>query len=274
MRYVLPLLLCLAVLTLVACGTVKKTAQLLTPETSSLEQIAPGLNVEPQMTKQQRKTLTGNIGIARQRIHLYFGSVAVEPTITACATEKCFQDNGGVAGRAKAYGATKVLLSPRDLTAPAIAHEWSHAELHTRVGGARAAKEIPRWFDEGLAAMISNDPDHSEEAWQAIKEARIATPALKEMENAEKWQAAVKKYGNSTTNKEQYKVLYATAAHEVRRWYRKAGKMGLTQLIESVRQGKSFIRAYQEAQGKVSPARSSAAKISALATGQGATANQ
>lgn len=121
-----------------------------------------------------------------------------------------------------------------------------------------ATKDILRWFDEGLAVLVSNEPTHSEEIWQAVKADGIATPALNELESREKWLAAAKKYGDTATNKEQYKVVYATAGHEVRNWYRKAGKAGLTQLIEAIRQGRPFTQAYQEAQGKVLPDYSSA----------------
>jgi len=66
-----------------------------------------------------------------------------------------------------------------------------------------------------------------------------------------------KKYGDDSTNKEQYKVVYASAGHEVRSWYQKAGKTGLSQLIEAIRQDRSFAQAYQEAQGGILPDRSS-----------------
>lgn len=63
-----------------------------------------------------------------------------------------------------------------------IAHEWSHAEFSARVGGFFAAKDVPSWFDEGLAVLISNEPSHSEEIWQAMTAAGIVTPPLNELE--------------------------------------------------------------------------------------------
>ena len=219
-------LFCLAALGFPACITLN-SAKLLAPTVFGMEQIAPGVYVDPKMTAKQRLTLAEAIATARERIHFYYGNVAANPEIIACATEQCFQRLGGETARAKAYGASKLLLSPRGLTSPMIAHEWSHAELYTRAGGYFAAKDVPRWFDEGLAVLISNEPTHSEEIWQAVRKAGIATPTLNELESREKWLAAVKKYGDDSTNKEQYKVVYATAGHEVRSWYRKAGKAGL-----------------------------------------------
>lgn len=247
MRPFLFALLCLA---LAGCSTLKG-ARLLAPASFGMEPLSPRVYVEPRMTEPQREELQEHLATARQRLHLYFGSVLSEPDIIACASEQCFRENGGESARAKAYAAGKILLSPRGLTAPMIAHEWSHAELSTRTGGLLAPWDIPRWFDEGLAVMVSNEPSHSEEVWQMILAAQIATPPLSELDSREKWLAAVKKYGDTTTNKEQYKVVYATAGHEVRRWYRKAGKAGLGQLLEALRRGKPFAQAYAEAEGSL-----------------------
>lgn len=257
MRFALFLLLVLAALGLQACSTVK-SAKLLVPAALDMELIAPRVYVDPKMAEEQRLALSQAIIHARQRIRLYYGNVAADPEIFACATEQCFRQLGGVSARAKAYGTSKLLLSPRGLTVPMIAHEWSHAEFSTRVGGYFAAKDVPRWFDEGLAVLVSNEPTHSEEIWQAMTVAGIVTPPLNELESREKWLTAVKKYGGDAANKEQYKVVYATAGHEVRCWYRKAGKAGLSLLIEAIRQGKPFAQAYQEAQGLGLPGGSAA----------------
>lgn len=71
----------------------------------------------------------------------------------------------------------------------------------------------------------------------------VVTPTLNELESRGKWLAAVKKYGDDSTNKEQYKVVYVTAGHEVRSWYQKAGKAGLGQL--AIRQERPFAQEYQ-----------------------------
>lgn len=256
MRLILLLLICFAGLGLAACGS-RKDVQLPAPARFDMAQIAPRVYVDPRMPKNQQLALSEAIATARQRIHLYFGNVVSDPEIFACASEKCLQWIDGEAARTGRYDPSKLFLPQGGLTAPMIAHEWSHAEFSTRVGDNFTANEIPRWFDEGLAVLVSNEPTHSEEIWQALKEEGRASPALNELESREKWLAAEKKYGATATNKEQYKIVYATAGHEVRSWYRKAGKAGLTQLIEAIRQGRPFTQAYQEAQGNVLPDHSS-----------------
>jgi hypothetical protein len=251
-RPFLLLLVCLAGLGLSACSTVQRD-KYPPPATFAMEQIAPRVYVDPKMTNTQRLALSGAIATARQRIHLYFGNVVADPEIFACVTMQCVQQDGGGLGEARPDDASRLFLAPDELTAPMIAHAWSHAEFSTRVGTDFAGDEIPRWFDEGLAVLVSNEPTHSEEMWQALKEEGRASPALNELESREKWLAAEKKYGATATNKEQYEVVYVTAGHEVRSWYRKAGKAGLIQLIEAIRQGRPFTRAYQEAQGNVLP---------------------
>ncbi|TDC30301.1 hypothetical protein E1211_24450 [Micromonospora sp. 15K316] len=49
-----------------------------------------------------------------------------------------------------------VMLSPRGIVAVIAAHELSHVELHERLGSHTG--QIPQWFDEGLAVLVSNAP--------------------------------------------------------------------------------------------------------------------
>ena len=58
-------------------------------------------------------------------------------------------------------------LSPRGLNWHFIAHEWSHAEMWTRLS-LPAWKRMPQWFDDGIAVAISEAPEHSEPHWQFL----------------------------------------------------------------------------------------------------------
>lgn len=231
-----------------ACSTIN-SAKLWMPESFGMVAVAPQIYVDPAMEDSERTQLLAAIEAARQRIRIYYGSILCNPQIIACATEECFQKSGGVTARAKAYGSTKLLLSPRGISASMIAHEWSHAELSIRLDSVFDMHGIPAWFNEGLAVVVSNEPSHSEKIWQEIQRAGIPVPPLAELDTREKWLKATKKYGDTSLNKEQYRVVYATAGHEVRRWYRKAGRSGLAYMIEGVRHDKPFDRAYGEAEG-------------------------
>lgn len=52
-----------------------------------------------------------------------------------------------------------VRLAPRGLTPTILTHELTHAEIHARLGiGGQVARRLPRWMDEGIAVIVSDDP--------------------------------------------------------------------------------------------------------------------
>ncbi len=232
------------------CSTVK-SAKLWAPETFGMIQVAPQIYMEQKVSDDQRESLLKAVNSARQRIHLYFGSLLSKPEIVACVTETCYQSLGGMTSRAKAHGESKILLSPRGLTVPIIAHEWSHVELYTRMDGFFTTSNIPQWFDEGLGVVVSNDPTHSETIWQEVQAQGTLCPDLSDLQSENDWFTATKKYGDASLNKAVYNVVYSCAGHEVRRWYRKAGRAGLAHFIETVRFNMTFEQAYSEAEGRI-----------------------
>lgn len=247
-RCILFFLVMLTALVVSGCSTVK-SAKLLSPESFGFSAIAPSVYVEEAMTKSQRESLLKDIESARKRIHLYYGSVLSTPEFIACATEECYNSLGGVTSRAKAYGESKILLSPNGMTVPIITHEWSHAELYSKVGGYFGIDGIPRWFDEGLAVVVSNEPTSSEIEWQKITEQGIECPDVASLATRTDWLGATRRYDDISFNKGGYKVVYSCVGHELRRWYRNAGRSGLAHFIETIRFNKPFDEAYREAEG-------------------------
>lgn len=47
-----------------------------------------------------------------------------------------------------------IVIGPRGQNTDVIAHEWLHAEVEHRVGFWRFIRQIPVWFDEGLALTV------------------------------------------------------------------------------------------------------------------------
>jgi len=239
---------CLVVisLSLSSCSTIN-SFKLWVPKWFGLEPLVENIYVDKNMALPQREALQAAIITAREQIRLHFGEVTSAPDIIACSTESCYRSLSGVTARAKAYGSSKLLLSPRGITAPMISHEWSHAELYDRMGGFRAANRLPRWFIEGLAVVVSDEPTHSEKVWSDILTADIAIPKLNGLESLKDWLAAARKYDNASFNPNAYKVVYTTAGHEVRLWFTKVGTTGLHNLINSIKQDIPFAQAYKQA---------------------------
>ena len=222
------------------------------PEWFGMERVNNYMYADPNMSEQKRNNFVELVSDAKGSVENYFGSLMSYPDVFACSTEACYQQYGGVTSRAKAYGNSKLLLSPRGITTPVIAHEWSHAELYTQLGGYSNVKKIPAWFNEGLAVMVSSEPSHSVEAWNDIKRKGVLVPQISNLITKEDWLAAIKKYGDeeASTNPNKSGVVYASAGHEVRMWFNKGGTEKLAQFIELINQGINFEEAYHFSNGE------------------------
>ena len=108
-----------------------------------------------------RAKLLAAIAAAEARIAHFYGSFEAQPTLLACMTEACDHKLGGRGARATTYTAISgsfIRFAPRGLNETIISHEFSHAELHRRIGAWKLLMEVvPAWFDEGVAVIASGD---------------------------------------------------------------------------------------------------------------------
>jgi hypothetical protein len=245
-KFSLIVILLLAVV-LTGCSTARKFKVMLPAGWIGMENLAGDVYVDPTMKTEQRRNLLAEVAKAKTKTIAIWGSIETKPEIYACSSETCFQSFGGSTNRANAIGNSKILLSPRALNAAMISHEWSHNELYQRVGGFMPWRRIPNWFDEGVAVIVSADERHGEAAWLEIDRNDIETPGLDVLTTHHEWIAAVKKYRNPQINPDNLSVVYATAGHEVRVWYKTAGQRGLLYVIAQVKDGAPFDKAYEQA---------------------------
>ncbi len=228
------------------CSTLKST-RVFTPETFGMEKISEKIYVDKDMSDTLRLDLKESYKDARQRVVHVYGGIHSNPDVIACSTEKCFQKFGGITARAVSFGSTAFLLSPRGLTPEIISHEWSHNELYVRIDSFLKWRKIPQWFDGGLAVVVSNEPTHSQAAWDEIRRSNVPVPTLDELVTLKDWHKAIKKYGeykSTENNPEKLRVVYATAGNEIRQWYRATGQKGLQDLIRAVKSGEHFSDIY------------------------------
>ncbi|OYU32565.1 MAG: hypothetical protein CFE39_02935 [Comamonadaceae bacterium PBBC2] len=248
----LTLLLSLALLS--GCGMLHSVAQsgkLLAPESFGLIPIAPHLYVEAGTDEATRDRLREDMDRAEAAILKAYGSVSARPTVHACITEKCYADFGGRGSVARVFG-QRILLSPRGLNWHFLAHEWSHAEMSTRLT-LFAWKRMPSWFDEGLAVTISEAPEHSENHWQFLITANIPRPTRDELltyQSLQHWLTAVHRFGDDKNfervaqDQPTLSPVYAAAGHEVRPRLAQVGSPGLLHLIQRMNEGADFEAAY------------------------------
>ena len=199
------------------------------PSCYGLERITGSLFVDPAMSVEDRRMLQETVARAAAQVASFYRSFDRQPILLACASEDCDRKLGGRGARANTYGTTFIRLSPRGFNQTILAHEFSHVELHARIGQFRLLMgAIPAWFDEGLAVIVSDDARYlgpgTTSATRCLIEPQGDLPS-----NPSQWGHAAGKTPG----------LYAQAACRVMRWMEEnGGKTGLRDAILQVADGK------------------------------------
>lgn len=232
--------------TLGGCSNLRGT-KLLMPEQFGFVRIEQNIYIEAGADEEAKEKIRSAMSKAEVKIRSAYGSVTSHPTVHACITEECYSSFGGMGSKAKVYG-DHILLSPRGLNWHFLAHEWSHAEMRTRLMFG-AWRRLPQWFDEAMAVTVSEAPEHSEDHWQYLIASDIPRPTRAELftyKSLRQWLDAVHQYGE-TQNVErkakgepEIRPLYTAAGHEVRPWFAEVGTQGLLDFIKRLNDGEKF----------------------------------
>ncbi|GAA3135048.1 hypothetical protein GCM10010466_27350 [Planomonospora alba] len=126
------------------------------PGCYGLERLRPGVYAEPGLSQPRRRQVIEVVERADERVRDFFGGRKSSPDVLVCLSDECYRRIGGGRERGIAVLNRSVMLSPRGVDPVIASHELTHVELHARLGGA----EVPQWFDEGLAVLVSDDPRH------------------------------------------------------------------------------------------------------------------
>jgi hypothetical protein len=173
----------------------------------------------------------------------YYGPVQSAPTLFFCSTDERFRALGGGGQRGLTYFHAACVFPPHGTTTPIVTHEWSHAEMHRRVGTWRM-RQVPQWFDDGVAVTVSEEPTHAESIYEEALQTHTPIPALTELVSMRQWSRMAVRYGDPALNPHHLHVVYATAGHEVRPWLARVGPAGLNQLLTRVAAGEDFAACY------------------------------
>jgi hypothetical protein len=198
------------------------------PSCYGLERVTGSLFVDPAMAVEDRRMLQETAARAAAQVANFYGSFDKQPILLACASEDCDRRLGGKGARANTYGTTFIRLSPRGLDQTILAHEFSHVELHARIGQFRLlTRAVPAWFDEGLAVIVSDDARYLGPGTMSASRC-LAEPQGDLPSSPSQW-------GHSAGKTPR---LYAQAACRVMRWMEEnGGKMGLLDAISHVADG-------------------------------------
>ena len=204
------------------------------PTCYGFTRVAANVYVERAASADARSAVEDVVTSARDRIRTFYGRLDSGPKVMVCISDGCYRRVGGGKSRGMAVLDWALFLSPRGTTTTIASHELSHIELHHRIGFVRTfRRDIPQWFDEGLAVTISDDPRYltpatggdrcriaSDEALPAARQAWIETA--------------------------QSHDLYAKAACRVSSWLaRKGGAPAVVDLARRIDGGESFEAAYR-----------------------------
>ncbi len=227
-------------------------AKLMAPESFGLRKVEDSLYVEETVDEATIQKLQEAIKKAETEVRAIYGGVISHPIVNACVTEQCYKDFGGMGSKAKAYG-DHILLSERGHNWHYVAHEWSHVEMQARLTFL-AWGRLPQWFDEAVAVVVSQAPDHSESHWNFLVQSGIKRPTREELlsyKSLRQWLDAVRFFG-ATRNDErrargesEIHPVYAAAGHELRPWLEKVGSNGFLDLIRRLNEGERFGAIYK-----------------------------
>lgn len=169
----------------------------------------------------------------------FWGSLESSPVIIICDNAKTLQKLGGNHDTAtliflKAYD--YISISSEYLNVDVVAHELTHAELHTRLYAGRLRHAlVPTWFDEGIATQNDYRIKYGEAAFKEATNAGSDIMDLSSMDTASEFN------GGEKTDRV---YRYIVSRHELKEWIARHGIAGLTQLISSVNSGEDFYELY------------------------------
>ncbi len=208
------------------------------PYRTAFTEIANHVYINKNNTRDHQEIL-GLIEQAEERDRAFFGELRFlgETVFVICDDEKLTQKLGedhATVICSIPFKRHYICVSDEYLELDILAHEITHAELHTRLS-ANAYQRIPTWFDEGLATQNDYRERYSEEQWIAQTDNGKNTVALEDMDTPAKFYAG---------EAEDRRFRYLNAKHELSVWLEAHGRQGLLELLEKLNDGADFYAAY------------------------------
>ena len=176
---------------------------------------------------------------AKDRVRTFFGDVRFqdETIFIICDDEKLTRKLGEDHGTVIFYFPSEthyICISDKYLELDILAHEITHAELHTRLS-TEAQKAIPTWFDEGIALQNDYREKYSEAQWTQQTGNGKNAVALEDMDTPAEFYAG---------EAEDRRFRYLNAKHELDVWMVLHGQQGLLELLDRLNGGADFNTAY------------------------------
>lgn len=125
-------------------------------EYSHYSKIAPNTFVSASFNLDQKERLLSTISMGKSRVNATFGKMISNPKVVITTNESEASYFGS-----NAYGNALltplgqcIVFGPKGQNVDVIAHEYTHAEVHYRVGWLNHLLNVPTWFNEGVALLV------------------------------------------------------------------------------------------------------------------------
>ncbi len=125
-------------------------------EYSNYTEIAPNIFVSASFNLAHKEELLSQIALGQSRVNTTFGQMIAHPKVVITTNESEASDFG-----ANKYASALltplgqcIVLGPEGQNIDVIAHEYTHAEVHHRVGWLKHLFNVPIWFNEGVALLV------------------------------------------------------------------------------------------------------------------------
>lgn len=215
-----------------------------------------GIYISRLARPKQERQLQQHIQAAYHRIKKFWGKKQGKAILIYCPTQDeyqryCVGGEGAGCSVGTPWGDSYLVLGPDGNNTDVIAHELCHDELFARLGWWQVKRQIPQWFNEGLALMVDyrfsspstwEHPDTTQTDDNLFpEETPLSFPArpmikLTDLETTRDFFSG---------DYAHVMLAYQTAAQEVTRWLTVVGQPGVPALATAIANGETFANTYQ-----------------------------
>ncbi|WP_080057318.1 hypothetical protein [Spirosoma aerolatum] len=207
-------------------------------------------------TQRQQTKFRQQVIQARSRIQRFWGSQQGRAILIYCPTQAdyeqyCAGGEGAGCSIGTPWGSAYLILGPDGNDVDVIAHELCHDELFARLGWWQVKRQIPQWFNEGLALMVDyrysypsvwERTDRPENDFSASDNPSVRPYPHHPMLKLSELETTRDFFG---TDYMHTMLAYQTAAEEVARWLSRVGHRNVLVLTNAITDGEPFKDAYQ-----------------------------
>ncbi len=228
--------------------------------------------------REQGNLFLTNLQQARSRIRRFWGQPQGEAILIYCPLQEqyenyCAGGEGAGCSLGTPWGQSFLIIGPEGNSADVIAHELCHDELYARLGWLRVKRDVPQWFNEGLAMMLDyrfsapvadatvanttmagDSGETAAKRYQNYREEwlyRTETPGVRPSDRPHHQRPALNLSNIETTHDffggdyAHVMLAYTTAGLEVSRWLARAGQPAVLKLTSAMAGGANFMTTYQ-----------------------------